>query len=64
MYTQLSALVADERRRQLVAEASNERLARQARATAKPRVRRQRRFGAAWLKPVFDANAVRPAYQA
>jgi len=62
MYTQFSAAVAEERRRQLVAEATNERLAREARA-AKPRVKRQRRhFGTAWLKPVFDPSAVRPVY--
>jgi len=59
MYTNLSAMVAEERRRQLVAEASAARLAKQLR-DAKPRVRRQRRrLGTAWLKPLFDVSATR-----
>ncbi|HLY32976.1 MAG TPA: hypothetical protein VKQ07_00460 [Jatrophihabitantaceae bacterium] len=60
MYSQFSAMVAEERRRQLVAEASNARMAKQLR-DARPRVRRQRRrLGTAWLKPLFDVSATRP----
>jgi hypothetical protein len=60
MYASLSAGAAEEHRRQLLAEASHARLAREAHA-ARPRVRTQRRFGRWMLQPLFDISAVLPA---